>query len=103
MVGRVIVPAERRDVVSDLSHERQIARQRAHVVAGLLEIVERIGQLNAAVFGTAQQEVLKLGSDPQLVSKLRGAGDLVLENRARAERPRLTFDRHVASEAGDVR
>ena len=83
--------------------EVEVAGQRAHVVAGQLERVERVGDLDPAVRGPAQQEVLELGPDLQLVSERGGALERAAQDRARAERPRLALDRHVAGEAGDVR
>ena len=103
VIGCVIVPTKRRDVVGDLGHEWQVACERAHVVTGLFEIVERISQFDPAVCRAAQKEILQFGADAQLVTELCGTGNLVLQNRSRAERPRLAFHRHVASEAADVR
>ena len=63
VIGGVVVPAQVGDRARHLGHEVQVARQRAHVVAGLIEGVERVGELQRAVGGAAQQEVLELGAD----------------------------------------
>jgi hypothetical protein len=54
MVGGVVVPAQLGDRARDLGDEVQVARQRPHVVTGLIEGVERIGELQASV-GAATQ------------------------------------------------
>ncbi len=51
VVGRVVVPAELGHVARDLRDEVEVARERAHVVTGLVEGVERVGQLDRAVLG----------------------------------------------------
>ena len=46
VVGRVDVPAERVHVARDFGDEAERARQRAHVVTRLVEVVERVGELD---------------------------------------------------------
>ena len=103
VVGGVVVPAELGDRLRDLGDEVEVAGQRAHVVAGQLERVERVGDLDPAVVGAPDQEVLELGADLQLVARLGRAGERVAEDRARAVRPLLALDGDVAGEPGDVR
>ncbi len=103
VVGRVVVPAERRDVPRDVRDEAERARQRAHVVAGLVEVVERVGELDPAVLALAHEEVLQLAAHLERVAQLGGARELVAQDRARAERPRLALDCDVAGEARDLR
>jgi hypothetical protein len=103
VVGRVVVPAEARDRLRDLRDEVEVAGQRAHVVAGELERVERVGDLELAVAVAPQQEVLELGADLRLVPECRRALQLVPEDRARAVRPLLPLDRHIAGKARHVR
>ena len=103
VVGRVVVPAQRGDVARDRRDEVQVARQAAHVVTGLLEGVQRIGDLDRAVLAPAHEEVLELGADAELVAQGRGAIELVAQDGARAVGPLLALDRHVAREAGDAR
>ena len=103
VVGRVVVPPERRDVARDLRDEVEAARQGAHVVTGLVEGVERVGELDRAVVLLAHEEVLELAADLELVAERLGAVELAAEDRARAVRPLLALDVHVAGEAGDAR
>ena len=83
----------------DLRDEVEVAGQRAHVVAGLLERVERIGELQAAVGGAPQQEVLKLGADLELVPLFGCPSQRSPQDRARTVRPRFAFDGDVARQA----
>ena len=55
-------------------HEVEVARQPAHVVAGLVERVERVGQLDRAVLALAHEEVLELGADHELEAHRRARG-----------------------------
>ena len=103
VVGGVVVPAEPGDVARNLGHEVEVARERAHVVAGLLEGVERIGQLDRAVLALAHEEVLELGADHELVAHRARALEHVAQDRPRTVGPRLAVHRHVARQAGDVR
>ena len=102
VVGRVQPPAERVDVAHHLGDEVEVAGQRADVVAGLIEGVERVGELDPAVLGVADEEVLELVADLELVAGVRGARDLVAEDRPRAVRPLLALDRRVAGEPTDL-
>ncbi len=103
VVGRVVVPAEPRDRLGDLHHEVQAPRQGAHVVAGLTQRVELVGELERPVGAASQQEVLELRADLQLVAELRRACDGGPQDRARAVRPGLALDGDVACESRDVR
>ena len=104
VVGRVVVPPEPGHRLRDLRDEVEVAGQRAHVVAGEVERVELVGDLDPPVLGAADQEVLELGADLQLVARApRRAGQRVAQDRARAERPLLALDRDVAGEPRDVR
>ena len=75
----------------------------AHVVTGLVERVERVGELDRAVLALAHEEVLELGADHELVADGAGAVELAAQDRARAVGPLLALDVHVAGEARDVR
>ena len=99
----VVVPAQAGDRLGDLGHEVQVARERAHVVTRLLERVERVGQLQRAVGRAAQQEVLQLRADLQLIALLGRPRQRVAQDRARAVRPFLALDGHVAGEPGHGR
>ncbi len=83
----------------DLAHEVEVAGQRAHVVTGLRERVERIGELDRAVLLLAHEEVLELGADLELESERRRALELPAQDRARAVGPLLALHGHVAREA----
>ena len=91
------------DRLRDLRDEVEVAGQRAHVVTGQVERVELVGDLDPAVLGPADEEVLELGAHLQLEPELLGARELVAQDRARTERPRLALDRHVAGESRHVR
>ena len=99
VVGRVVVPPEAGDGGRDLRNEVEVASQRAHVVTRLLERVERIGELEAAVGGAPQQEVLELGADLELISLIGRPRQRPAQDRPRAVRPRLAFDGDVARQA----
>ena len=103
VVVRVVVPAELRHVARDLRHEVEVARERAHVVTGLVERVERVGELDRAVVGHAHEEVLELRAEHELVSERARPLELAAQDRARAVGPLLALDVHVACEARDVR
>ena len=103
VVGRVVVPAERRQVARDLGHEVEVARQRAHVVTGLRERVERVGQLDRPVLAHADEEVLELGAEHELEPERAGALELAAQDRARAVGPLLALDVHVARQPRDGR
>ncbi len=102
VVGGVVVPAEPGDRFGDLGDEVEVARQRAHVVTGLLERVERVGELELAVGAATQQEVLELGADLQFVAERRRAIERRAQDRPRAVWPRLALDGDVAGEARNV-
>ena len=102
VVGGVHVPAERVHVANDVGDEVERARQRADVVAGLLERVERVRDLDPAVLGLADQEVLELAADLELEARVRRALELVAEDRPRAVRPLLALHRRVAGEPADL-
>jgi hypothetical protein len=71
-------------------------------VTRLVEIVERIGELDRPVLLAADEEVLQLGADLELVAQRLGALELTAEDRARVVEPRLAVDVQVAGEAGDL-
>jgi hypothetical protein len=98
VVVRVVVPAEVGDVARHRGHEVEVAREAAHVVAGLVEPVERVGQLDRAVLALAHEEVLELGADLELVAELGGALELPAQDRPRAVGPLLALDVDVAGE-----
>ena len=102
VVGGVVVPPEPGHRLRDLRDEVEVPRQRAHVVAGEVERVELVGDLDRAVLAAADQEVLELGAHLQLEPELLRAGELVAQDRARAERPRLALDRHIAGKPRHV-
>ena len=68
VVGRVDVPAERVDMPRDVGDEAERARQRAHVVTGLVEVVERVGELDPAVLAAGARGSTRARS-PILKSK----------------------------------
>ena len=103
VIGRVVVPPEPRDRLRDRRDEVEVPGQRAHVVAGEVERVELVGDLDRAVLASANQEVLELGAHLQLEPELLRAGQLVAQDRAGAERPGLALDRHVTREPRHVR
>src|SRR4029450_5425608 len=89
MVGRVVVPTQGGDVARDRRDEVEVAREAAHVVTGLLEGVERVGDLDGAVLALAHEEVLELGADAELVAEGLGAGELVAQGGGGAVGPTL--------------
>ena len=103
VVVRVVPPPELVHVAGDRRQEVVVPREAAEVVAGLLEVVERVGELQPAVVAAAEEEVLELEADLELEAGLARPGELVPENRARVVRPRLALDRDVAGEPGDGR
>ena len=82
--------------------EVEVARQRSHVVAGQLERVVLVGDLDAPVLGSTNEEVLELGPHLQLVAERLCPGEGVPQDRARAVRPRLALDRDIAGEPRHV-
>ena len=98
VVVGVVVPAEVGEVARHLRDEVEVAGEAAHVVAGLVEAVERVGQLDPAVLGPAHEEVLELGADHELVAELARAVELAAQDRARAVGPLLALHVHVAGE-----
>ena len=82
--------------------EVEVARQAAHVVTGLIEVVERVGQLDRAVVAPADEEVLELRAEHELVAERTGALELAPQDRARAVGPLLALHVHVAGEAGHL-
>ncbi len=98
VVGRVVVPAEVGEVARHLRDEVEVAGEAAHVVAGLVEAVERVRQLDPAVLGLAHEEVLELGADHELVAELLRAVELAPQDRARAVGPLLALHVNVAGE-----
>ena len=103
VVGGVVVPPEAGHGLRDRRDEVEIAGQRAHVVTRKVERVELVGDFDRAVLTPADEEVLELGAHLQLEPELLSARQLVAQDRARTERPRLALDRHVAGEARHVR
>ena len=99
VVGGVVAPAERGDVARHHGHEVEVARQAAHVVTGLVERVERIGQLDRPVVAHANEEVLELGADHELVAQRARALQLPAQDRARVVGPLLALDVDVAGHA----
>src|SRR5205807_8446527 len=103
VVVRVVAPAELVAVLRDGGEEVVAPREARHVVAGLLERVLRVGDLDRAVVAPADEEVLELETDLVVVAELLRPGELVAEDRPRAVRPRLALDGDVAGEARKVR
>ena len=103
VVVGVVVPAELRHVARDLGHEVEVARERAHVVTGLVEGVEPVGQLDRAVLVEPDEEVLELHAHHELVAELARPVELAAQDRARAVRPLLALHVDVTREAGDAR
>jgi hypothetical protein len=103
VVVGVVVPAQVRHVARYLRHEVEIAREAAHVVAGLLHAVERVGELDGAVLALAHEEVLELGADLELVAEVASALELAAQDRARAVGPLLALDVNVAGQPRHAR
>ena len=103
VVVRVVPPAELVHVARDRREEVVVPREAAEVVTGLLEVVERVRELEPAVVAAAEEEVLELEPDLELEARLARPRELVLEDRARVVRPRLALDRDVAGEPRDGR
>ena len=99
VVGGVVVPPQAGDRVRHLGDEVEVAGQGPHVVTGLIESVERVGELELAVGTAAQQEVLELGADLQLVALGADPLDRVAQDRPRAVGPGLALDGDVAGKA----
>ena len=103
VVVRVVAPAE---LVAVARHRRQevvVPREPGHVVAGLLERVVRVGDLDRAVLALPHEEVLELEAHPELEALLLRLREDAAEDRARAVRPLLPLDGDVAREAREVR
>ena len=103
VVVRVVAPAELVAVPRDRRQEVVLPRQPRHVVTRLLERVELVRDLDRAVRVQLHEEVLELDPDLELVPLLRGLGEHVAQDRARAVRPRLALDRDVTGEPRQVR
>ena len=103
VVGRVHLPAQRVHVADDVGDEVERPGERADVVTRLLEGVERVRDLDPAVLGLADEEVLELAADLELEAGVGGALDLAPQDRPRAVGPRLALDGRVAGEPGDLR
>jgi hypothetical protein len=102
VVVGVVAPAERVDVAGHLREEVVISRQAVEVVAGLLERVVLVGELNSAI-RMLDEEVLELHAELELVALLARLAELPTENRPRVVRPLLSFDVDVAREARESR
>jgi hypothetical protein len=100
VVVRVVAPAELVDVARDAGEELVVARQPVEVVAGLLERVERVGQLDGAV-RLPHEEVLELQSHHELEPLLARLLELAAQNRARVVGPFLALDVDVAGEPSE--
>ena len=98
----VVAPAELIHVSRDRGQELVVPSQTFEVVARLLECVERIGRLEPAVGPLAEQEVLELEPDHQLVTLGSRARELPAKDCPRVVRPLLPFHVDVAGEAGQV-
>ncbi len=103
VVVRVVAPAEVVAVLRDRGQEVVAPREPGHVVAGLLERVVRVGDLDRPVVPLRDEEVLELEPHLELEALLCGAGERSAEDRPRAVRPLLALDRDVAREAREVR
>ena len=103
VVVGIVAPAELVDVLRDRGQEVVVPSQAAEVVAGLLERVECVRDLDAAVVRLAEEEVLELESDLELVARGAGALELVAEDRARVVRPFLAFHVDITGKAREAR
>ena len=66
VVVRVVAPSELVAVARDRRQEVVATRKAGHVVAGLLERVVRVGDLDRAVIALLDEEVLELEAHPEL-------------------------------------
>ena len=73
-----------------------------HVVAGLVQRVVRVGDLDRAVVLRMDEEVLELQPHLELVPLCFRLREHAAQDRARAVRPFFALDRHVAREARQV-
>src|SRR5947208_16415456 len=103
MVVGIVAPAEVVDVLRRRGQEVVVARQPTKVVARLLERVELVGDLDAAVLRLAEEEVLELEADLELVPRRPRPLELVAQNRPRVVRPLLAFDVDVAGKPREAR
>src|SRR5207247_2580266 len=99
-----VAPAELVDVVRDLAQELVVPRQALEVVAGLLEIVELVGDPDAAVLAVLpEQEILELHAHLELVAGGSRPLELVAKDRPRVVWPLLALDRDVTRESRERR
>ena len=103
VVVRVVPPSQLVAEPRDRGQEVVATREARHVVAGLLERVVRVRDLDRAVLALLDEEVLELEPHPELVAALLRVGEHAAEDRAWAVPPRLALDRDVAGEAREVR
>ena len=102
VVVGVVAVAELVGVARERRQELVVAVQRLGVVAGLVARIERIVDHELPVLVLAHEEELGLDAHLEAEPELRGALDGVAQDRARAVRPGLTLDRHVAGEAHEL-
>ena len=99
VVVRVVAPAELVDVAGDRRQEVVVAAEPVEVVAGFLEGVEGIGELDRAVVVQLDEEVLELEPHAEVEALRAGLLDLAPENSARVVGPLFSVDVDVAGEA----
>ena len=102
VVVRVVAIAELVRVARERRQELVVAVQRLGVVAGLLARVERVVDDEPAVLVLAYEEELRLEAHLEAESERGRPRHGVAEDRARAVRPGLALDRHVAGEAHEL-
>ena len=102
MVVRVVAPPQLVAVARDRRQVLVSAREAGDVVAGLVERVVRVRDLDRPVVELLHEEVLELEAHLELEALLLRARHDPAEDRARAVRPRLALDRHVAREPREV-
>ena len=103
VVVRVVPPAELVHVVRHAAEKAVVAREPAQVVAGLFEVVERIGDAEGAVLVLADEEVLELEAHHEVVARRLRLLELVAQDRPWVVGPLLALDIDVAGEAAERR
>ena len=101
MIVGIRTPAQLVDVAREGGEEVVLAGEAFHVVAGLRQVVERVGQLDAAVCGLAQQEELEFHPDLEGVAEALCPLQLSPQDRARTVGPLLAEHRDVTGKPGE--
>ena len=103
VVVRVVAPTELVHVVRDPAQKLVVASKALEVVTRLLEIVERVGELDLAVACITDEEVFELHPGHELEPFRARLLELPAEDRPRVVRPLLAVDVDVARKAPERR